>query len=187
MQGYIFFSIFRVKITAAVHQTPQQGKYRWIPTRDRSQLLHDVSQTGKRAQAIIFSPLSVQLLNTSSLVSIIFLTSCLSADRYWPYGSEGCQIHGFQGFLTALASISSSAAVAWDRYHHYCTSKAIIYLPALPVLCLKTACLDFRESKQARTYFSVCLSCIKELSLQGTPFQSLTNLFQNRFALPDHI
>ncbi|KAG6935556.1 retinal G protein coupled receptor, partial [Chelydra serpentina] len=41
--------------------------------------------------------------------------------RYWPYGSDGCQIHGFQGFVTALASISSSAAVAWDRYHHYCT------------------------------------------------------------------
>uniref|UniRef100_A0A8D2JK85 RPE-retinal G protein-coupled receptor n=1 Tax=Varanus komodoensis TaxID=61221 RepID=A0A8D2JK85_VARKO len=45
----------------------------------------------------------------------------LSLLRYWPYGSDGCQIHGFQGFLTALTSISSAAAVAWDRYHHYCT------------------------------------------------------------------
>ncbi|EMP28740.1 RPE-retinal G protein-coupled receptor [Chelonia mydas] len=45
----------------------------------------------------------------------------VSPFRYWPYGSDGCQIHGFQGFVTALASISSSAAVAWDRYHHYCT------------------------------------------------------------------
>ncbi|XP_059802947.1 retinal G protein coupled receptor a [Hypanus sabinus] len=37
--------------------------------------------------------------------------------RYWPYGSEGCQTHGFQGFLTALASINGCAAIAWDRYH----------------------------------------------------------------------
>ncbi|XP_018593573.1 retinal G protein coupled receptor a [Scleropages formosus] len=41
--------------------------------------------------------------------------------RYWPYGSEGCQTHGFQGFLTALASINFIAAIAWDRYHQYCT------------------------------------------------------------------
>ncbi|XP_061794838.1 retinal G protein coupled receptor a [Nerophis lumbriciformis] len=41
--------------------------------------------------------------------------------RYWPYGSEGCQTHGFQGFVTALASIHFIAAIAWDRYHQYCT------------------------------------------------------------------
>ncbi|XP_036402996.1 retinal G protein coupled receptor a [Megalops cyprinoides] len=41
--------------------------------------------------------------------------------RYWPYGSEGCQTHGFQGFVTALASINFIAAIAWDRYHQYCT------------------------------------------------------------------
>ncbi|KAG7511636.1 RPE-retinal G protein-coupled receptor-like [Solea senegalensis] len=41
--------------------------------------------------------------------------------RYWPYGSGGCQTHGFQGFLTALASIHFVAAIAWDRYHQYCT------------------------------------------------------------------
>uniref|UniRef100_W5MEJ9 RPE-retinal G protein-coupled receptor n=1 Tax=Lepisosteus oculatus TaxID=7918 RepID=W5MEJ9_LEPOC len=41
--------------------------------------------------------------------------------RYWPYGSEGCQTHGFQGFVTALASITFMAAIAWDRYHQYCT------------------------------------------------------------------
>ncbi len=43
--------------------------------------------------------------------------------RYWPYGSDGCQTHGFQGFMTALASIHFMAAIAWDRYHQYCTSK----------------------------------------------------------------
>ncbi|MEQ2183116.1 hypothetical protein GOODEAATRI_029343, partial [Goodea atripinnis] len=42
---------------------------------------------------------------------------------YWPYGSEGCQTHGFQGFMTALASLHFIAAIAWDRYHQYCTSK----------------------------------------------------------------
>nr|XP_020458693.1 RPE-retinal G protein-coupled receptor [Monopterus albus] len=41
--------------------------------------------------------------------------------RYWPYGSEGCQTHGFHGFLSALASIHFIAAISWDRYHQYCT------------------------------------------------------------------
>ncbi|XP_035255329.1 RPE-retinal G protein-coupled receptor-like [Anguilla anguilla] len=41
--------------------------------------------------------------------------------RYWPYGSDGCQTHGFQGFMTALASLNFIAAIAWDRYHQYCT------------------------------------------------------------------
>ncbi|XP_066478318.1 RPE-retinal G protein-coupled receptor [Tiliqua scincoides] len=50
-----------------------------------------------------------------------FIAAFSSFLRYWPYGSDGCQIHGFQGFLTALTSISTAAAVAWDRYHHYCS------------------------------------------------------------------
>ncbi|KAG7254238.1 hypothetical protein CRUP_010137 [Coryphaenoides rupestris] len=37
--------------------------------------------------------------------------------RYWPYGSDGCQTHGFQGFTAALASIHFVATIAWDRYH----------------------------------------------------------------------
>lgn len=45
--------------------------------------------------------------------------------RRWPYGSEGCQAHGFQGFVASLASICSSAAIAWGRYHHYCTRKSL--------------------------------------------------------------
>ncbi|XP_034041350.1 retinal G protein coupled receptor a [Thalassophryne amazonica] len=51
--------------------------------------------------------------------------------RYWPYGSEGCQTHGFQGFLTALASIHFIAAVAWDRYHHYCTRTKLQWSTAI--------------------------------------------------------
>ncbi|XP_073857757.1 RPE-retinal G protein-coupled receptor isoform X4 [Macaca fascicularis] len=54
-----------------------------------------------------------------SLNALIAATSSLL--RRWPYGSDGCQAHGFQGFVTALASICSSAAIAWGRYHHYCT------------------------------------------------------------------
>lgn len=45
--------------------------------------------------------------------------------RRWPYGSEGCQAHGFQGFVAALASICSSAAIAWGRYHHHCTRRSL--------------------------------------------------------------
>lgn len=54
--------------------------------------------------------------------NISYLSISLGS-RYWPYGSEGCQTHGFQGFMTALASLNFIAAIAWDRYHQYCTSK----------------------------------------------------------------
>uniref|UniRef100_A0A7N5J8M1 RPE-retinal G protein-coupled receptor n=1 Tax=Ailuropoda melanoleuca TaxID=9646 RepID=A0A7N5J8M1_AILME len=50
-----------------------------------------------------------------------FIAAFSSFLRYWPYGSDGCQMHGFQGFLTALTSINCTAAIAWDRYHQYCT------------------------------------------------------------------
>lgn len=53
-----------------------------------------------------------------------FITPIVS-HRRWPYGSEGCQAHGFQGFATALASICGSAAIAWGRYHHYCTRMSV--------------------------------------------------------------
>ncbi|XP_038593941.1 retinal G protein coupled receptor a [Micropterus salmoides] len=51
--------------------------------------------------------------------------------RYWPYGSEGCQTHGFHGFVTALASIHFIAAVAWDRYHQYCTRTKLQWSSAI--------------------------------------------------------
>ncbi|XP_028845229.1 retinal G protein coupled receptor a [Denticeps clupeoides] len=51
--------------------------------------------------------------------------------RYWPYGSEGCQTHGFQGFATALASIHFIAAIAWDRYHQYCTRTKLQWSKAI--------------------------------------------------------
>ncbi|XP_054840037.1 RPE-retinal G protein-coupled receptor [Eublepharis macularius] len=50
-----------------------------------------------------------------------FVAAFSSFLRHWPYGSDGCQVHGFHGFLTSLSSISFAAAVACDRYHHYCT------------------------------------------------------------------
>ncbi|XP_061546909.1 retinal G protein coupled receptor a [Phycodurus eques] len=54
--------------------------------------------------------------------------------RYWPYGSEGCQTHGFQGFATALASIHFIAAIAWDRYHQYCTRTKLQWSSAITLV-----------------------------------------------------
>ncbi|MBN3276790.1 RGR protein, partial [Polyodon spathula] len=62
-----------------------------------------------------------------------FVAAFSSFLRYWPYGSEGCQTHGFQGFVTALASISSCAAIAWDRYHQYCTRTKLQWSTAITV------------------------------------------------------
>ncbi|XP_062375771.1 retinal G protein coupled receptor a [Sardina pilchardus] len=54
--------------------------------------------------------------------------------RYWPYGSDGCQTHGFQGFVTALASIHFIAAIAWDRYHQYCTRTKLQWSSAISLV-----------------------------------------------------
>ncbi|XP_037660994.1 RPE-retinal G protein-coupled receptor isoform X2 [Choloepus didactylus] len=55
----------------------------------------------------------------------------------WPHGSDSCQAHGFQGFATALASISSSAAIAWERYRHHCTRSQLSWSTAGSlVLCV---------------------------------------------------
>lgn len=56
--------------------------------------------------------------------------------RYWPYGSDGCQTHGFQGFATALASIHFIAAIAWDRYHQYCTRTKLQWSSAISLVVL---------------------------------------------------
>ncbi|XP_058398621.1 RPE-retinal G protein-coupled receptor isoform X2 [Diceros bicornis minor] len=64
-----------------------------------------------------------------SLNALVTATSSLL--RRWPYGSEGCQAHGFQGFVTALASLCSSAAIAWGRYHHYCTRSRLAWNTAI--------------------------------------------------------
>ncbi|XP_035882623.1 RPE-retinal G protein-coupled receptor isoform X1 [Phyllostomus discolor] len=54
--------------------------------------------------------------------------------RRWPYGSDGCQAHGFQGFAAALASISNSAAIAWGSYHHYCTHRRLAWDTAISLV-----------------------------------------------------
>nr|XP_058155625.1 RPE-retinal G protein-coupled receptor isoform X2 [Dasypus novemcinctus] len=70
-----------------------------------------------------------------SLNALVAATSSLL--RRWPYGSGGCQAHGFQGFVTALASISSSAAIAWERCHRHCTRRRLAWSTAgCLVLCL---------------------------------------------------
>ncbi|XP_069876479.1 RPE-retinal G protein-coupled receptor isoform X3 [Dipodomys merriami] len=66
--------------------------------------------------------LVLSLAVADSGISLNALIAAISSLlRHWPYGLEGCQAHGFQGFVTALASISGSAAIAWGRYHHHCT------------------------------------------------------------------
>ncbi|XP_061088614.1 RPE-retinal G protein-coupled receptor-like [Conger conger] len=47
--------------------------------------------------------------------------------RHWPFGVSGCQNHAFQGMVSALASINFIGAVAWDRYHQYCTKQKLFW------------------------------------------------------------
>ncbi|XP_069316808.1 RPE-retinal G protein-coupled receptor isoform X3 [Eulemur rufifrons] len=67
-----------------------------------------------------------------SLNALIAATSSLL--RHWPYGSDGCQAHGFQGSLTVFASICGSAAIAWGRYHHYCTRSQLSWSTAISLV-----------------------------------------------------
>ncbi|XP_069428739.1 RPE-retinal G protein-coupled receptor isoform X1 [Ovis canadensis] len=71
-----------------------------------------------------------------SLNALVAATSSLLrvSRRRWPYGSEGCQAHGFQGFVAALASICSSAAIAWGRYHHHCTRSRLDWNTAVSLV-----------------------------------------------------
>ncbi|XP_054975413.1 RPE-retinal G protein-coupled receptor isoform X2 [Sorex araneus] len=63
-----------------------------------------------------------------------FIAATSSLLRRWPFGPDGCQAHGFQGFATALASICSSAAIAWGRYHHYCTRRQLAWDVAIALV-----------------------------------------------------
>lgn len=77
--------------------------------------------------------LSLALADTGiSLNALVAAVSSLL--RRWPHGSEGCRVHGFQGFATALASICGSAAIAWGRYHHYCTRRQLAWDTAIPLV-----------------------------------------------------
>nr|XP_014341846.1 PREDICTED: RPE-retinal G protein-coupled receptor isoform X2 [Latimeria chalumnae] len=95
----------------------------------------------------ILSFYKVKELRTPSNLLIISLAMadfgvCMNASiaafssflRYWPYGSDGCQFHGFHGFTTALASINSCAAIAWDRYHQYCSRTKLQWSTAVTVI-----------------------------------------------------
>ncbi|KAF6719341.1 RPE-retinal G protein-coupled receptor [Oryzias melastigma] len=53
--------------------------------------------------------------------------------RYWPFGQEGCDYHGFQGMVSVLASISFMAAIAWDRYHQYCTRQKLFWSTTITI------------------------------------------------------
>ncbi|XP_045423713.1 RPE-retinal G protein-coupled receptor isoform X1 [Lemur catta] len=71
-----------------------------------------------------------------SLNALFAATSILLrvSHRHWPYGSDGCQAHGFQGSLTVFASICGSAAIAWGRYHHYCTRSQLSWSTAISLV-----------------------------------------------------
>ncbi|TRY59410.1 hypothetical protein DNTS_004314 [Danionella cerebrum] len=56
--------------------------------------------------------------------------------RYWPFGYEGCQIHGFQGMVSILAAISFLGAIAWDRYHQYCTKQKMFWSTSGTITCI---------------------------------------------------
>ncbi|XP_038639064.1 retinal G protein coupled receptor a [Scyliorhinus canicula] len=65
-----------------------------------------------------------------------FVAAFSSFLRYWPYGTEGCQTHGFQGFLASLASINACAAIAWDRYHLSCSRSRLQWKSTVIVLSI---------------------------------------------------
>uniref|UniRef100_A0A8C6L744 RPE-retinal G protein-coupled receptor n=3 Tax=Nothobranchius TaxID=28779 RepID=A0A8C6L744_NOTFU len=56
--------------------------------------------------------------------------------RYWPFGQSGCDYHAFQGMISVLASISFMAAIAWDRYHQYCTRQKLFWSTTLTITSL---------------------------------------------------
>ncbi|XP_020501442.1 retinal G protein coupled receptor b [Labrus bergylta] len=56
--------------------------------------------------------------------------------RYWPFGVDGCNYHGFQGMVSILASISFLATLAWDRYHQYCTRQKLFWSTTVTMCCL---------------------------------------------------
>ncbi|XP_026252841.1 RPE-retinal G protein-coupled receptor isoform X3 [Urocitellus parryii] len=79
--------------------------------------------------------LLLSLAVADSGISLNALIAAISSLlRRWPYGSDGCQAHGFQGFVTALSSICGSAAIAWGRYHHYCTRSQLAWNTAIPLV-----------------------------------------------------
>ncbi|KAI1886865.1 hypothetical protein AGOR_G00200190 [Albula goreensis] len=56
--------------------------------------------------------------------------------RYWPFGADGCQTHAFQGMVAALASISFIGAIAWDRYHQYCTKQKLQWSTSMTLVVI---------------------------------------------------
>uniref|UniRef100_A0A8C2UKT5 RPE-retinal G protein-coupled receptor n=1 Tax=Chinchilla lanigera TaxID=34839 RepID=A0A8C2UKT5_CHILA len=73
-------------------------------------------------------------LADSGLSFNAFIAAVSSLLRHWPPGSGRCQALGFQGFATALASISSTAALAWGRHQHYCTRSQLTWSTAIPLV-----------------------------------------------------
>ncbi|KAM6156472.1 RPE-retinal G protein-coupled receptor-like [Erethizon dorsatum] len=67
-----------------------------------------------------------------SLNALIAAVSSLL--RRCPPSSGRCQALGFQGFATALASISGTTALAWGRHQHYCMRSQLTWSMAIPLV-----------------------------------------------------
>ncbi|XP_060794698.1 retinal G protein coupled receptor b [Neoarius graeffei] len=87
----------------------------------------NVKQIKNPSNFFVFSLALADLgLSCNSLIS-----AYASYLRYWPFGPQGCQFHAFQGLVSILAGISFLGAVAWDRYHMYCTKQKMFWSTAL--------------------------------------------------------
>ncbi|KAL2078474.1 hypothetical protein ACEWY4_026159 [Coilia grayii] len=62
------------------------------------------------------------MLNVNAL-----LAAYASYVRVWPFGIDGCVLHGFQGMISILAAISFVALVSWDKYHYWCTKQPLFW------------------------------------------------------------
>ncbi|KAM5242516.1 RPE-retinal G protein-coupled receptor isoform 2-T2 [Hipposideros larvatus] len=84
------------------------------------------------------TPSRLLVLNLALADSGISLNALVTATSsflwHWPYDSDGCQAHGFQGFATALASICGSAAIAWGRYYDHCTRSRLAWNMAVALV-----------------------------------------------------
>ncbi|XP_063077286.1 RPE-retinal G protein-coupled receptor-like [Engraulis encrasicolus] len=58
------------------------------------------------------------LLNVNGLIA-----AYASYQRGWPFGVDGCNMHGFQGLVAIFAAICFVALVSWDKYHYWCTQQ----------------------------------------------------------------
>ncbi|XP_063070519.1 RPE-retinal G protein-coupled receptor-like [Engraulis encrasicolus] len=60
------------------------------------------------------------MLNINALIA-----AYASYVRVWPFGIEGCHMHGFLGSIAIYATIPLLALIARDKYHYWCTQEQL--------------------------------------------------------------